>query len=288
MTVCGFSFIRNGIRFDYPFLESITSLLPLVDRFVIAVGDSDDGTRDRIAALHSPKITIIDTRWDTSLRSGGRILAEQTDIALDYATGDWGFYLQGDEVLHEDEVPAIREALQRHRDDETIEGLLFRYRHFYGTYDWVGDSRQWYRHEVRAVRLGIGIRSWGDAQGFRRNRKKLHVKKVDATINHYGWVKPPAVQQEKLRSFHKLWHPDQWVSDHVGGSPEYSYKDGGRLKRFDGAHPAVMHQRIAAATWPFHYDAASLHIPLKDRLLDAIEDRTGYRVGEYRNYILLP
>ena len=287
MTVSGFTFIRNGVRFDYPFLESIHSLLPLVDELVVAVGDSDDGTRDRLKSLRSPKIRLIDTVWDPAERQGGTILAQQTNIALNQTTGDWAFYLQGDEVLHEADCDIIQSRLAQAHSDERIEGLLFDYAHFYGSYDWVGNSRRWYRREVRLFRNRAGVRSWGDAQGFRREGKKLNVRHIPARIFHYGWVKPPKAQQDKLRSFHRLWNADEWVQNEVGNAPEYSYADGGRLREFQGAHPSVMAERVARQDWTFEYDPRRVRIRLKDRLLDAVEDLTGYRVGEYRNYKLL-
>ncbi len=284
--VSGFTFIRNGIRFDYPFRESITSLLPLVDELVIAVGDSDDGTREAVLGLNSPKIRVIDTQWDENLRTGGAILAQQTDIALKEIDGDWGIYLQGDEVLHEDDTDLIENALAHYSQDPDIEGLLFDYIHFYGSYSTVGDSRKWYRREIRAIRNGIGVRSWGDAQGFRRDGKKLRVAHVPARVYHYGWVKPPEVQRQKLTSFHRLWHPDSWVENRIASPDSFEYADGGRLSAFDGSHPWVMMDRIRKSDWHFDPKRSQERIGLKDKLLTAVEDMTGWRPGEYRNYIL--
>lgn len=287
MTVSGFTFIRNGVKFDYPFLESIRSFLPVVDELVVAVGDSEDSTRELLLSLSSPKVKIIDTVWDPQLRSGGSILAQQTNVALDHITGDWGFYLQGDEVIHEKEQATIRQACLQALSLNRVEGLLFDYMHFYGGYQWLGNSRRWYRREVRIIRNGIGVRSWGDAQGFRRQGQKLRVMPVDARIYHYGWVKPPKAQQEKQRSFHRLWHSDEKAERMVGEEVEYSYEDGGRLKRFTGAHPAVMLDRVKNQSWEFDYKPDQLKVPVKDRVLDAFEDITGIRVGEYKNYLLL-
>lgn len=287
MTVSGFTFIRNGITFDYPFRESILSLLPLVDELIVAVGDSNDDTRAAVSSIRSPKIRILDTVWDPALRQGGAILAQQTNIALDAIQGDWGFYLQGDEILHENDQDNIISSLRLAHDDSTVEGVLFDYVHFYGSYDWIGYSRKWYRREIRLIRNRIGVRSWGDAQGFRRKDQKLNVLKSDARVFHYGWVKPPKAQQAKQRSFHRLWHPDGWVNNKVGEREEYVYADGGRLRRFTGLHPAVMHDRIKRMDWTFDYDPGKAVAPLKDRLLDAIEDKTGYRVGEYANYNII-
>ncbi len=286
MTVSGFTFIRNGITFDYPFRESILSLLPLVDELVIAVGRSEDETLSAIRSIPSEKIRVIETVWDESLRSGGQVLAQQTNIALQEIRGDWGFYLQGDEVLHESDTDVIRKALSRYSQSHNIEGLLFNYLHFYGAYDTVGDSRKWYRREVRIIRNGIGIESWGDAQGFRRSGKKLRVAHIPARIFHYGWVKPPEGQRKKLSSFHKLWHTDDWVDREMGSEGTYIYADGGRLSRYDSTHPTVMAQRIRNAGWPFDRELSNANVSLKDRLLNCIEDTAGWRIGEYKNYVL--
>ena len=164
--ISGFTFIRNGIKFGYPFRQAILSILPICDEVVIAVGNSDDGTRDAILSLDSPKIKIIDTVWDESKREGGHVLAEQTDIAFSHITGDWGFYIQGDEVIHEKYLPVIRAAMEEHLHDDNVEGLLFNYFHFYGSCDYIATSRDWYRKEIRVVRNLPEIRSYRDAQGF--------------------------------------------------------------------------------------------------------------------------
>jgi len=285
MKVSGFSFVRNAVKYDYPFEESIKSILPLCDEFVIAVGASEDDTLERVRAIDPTKIKIIETVWDESLREGGAILAQQTNIALDNVTGDWAFYLQADEVVHEQDVPVIRSALMHHLADTSVEGFLFSYHHFYGSYRYLGDSRRWYRREIRIVRPRIGIRSWGDAQGFRLNGRKLRVKPLQARIYHYGWVKPPEVQQAKQMTFNKLWHPDEWVKKNVRAGTEYDYSQGGTLSLFQGIHPAVMNKRIQKKeNWGFEYDHRKVQTPFKERILNWVETKTGWRIGEYKNY----
>ncbi|MBM4161607.1 MAG: glycosyltransferase family 2 protein [Ignavibacteria bacterium] len=287
MTISGFSFIRNGVTYDYPFRESILSVLPICDEFVVAVGESDDDTLHRIEALGSPKIKIIETVWDESLREGGYVLAEQTNIALDRVSGDWAFYIQADEVVHERDLPVIHEGVEQVNGDGRVEGLLFSYKHFYGSYDYVGTSRRWYRHEIRLVRTRIGVKSWGDAQGFRIRGRKLRVKPIDAAIYHYGWVKPPEIQMAKQRSFNRLWHSDRWVERKLGLNSSYDYHGGTHLERFKGTHPAVMQERIRSADWPFEYDPSKVRLPVKDAILEWIEAKSGIRLGEYRNYELI-
>ena len=290
MRVVGFTFVRNAIRYDYPVLESINSLLPLCDEVVVAVGNSDDATLALIQRIKSPKIRIIETVWDDSLREGGRVLALETDKALAAvpADADWAIYLQADEVLHEADYPVIRTGMERWQDDKTVEGLLLNYRHFYGSYDFVGDSYRWYRREIRIVRPGIGVQSYRDAQGFRRaDNRKLRVRLLAATVHHYGWVKPPAAMQRKQETFNKLWHSDEWVAQNVAPAEEFDYSQADSLQRFTGTHPAAMQPRIDVRNWPFEYDLTRNRYRFKDRLKQVLEHLTGLRLGEYRNYELL-
>ena len=289
MKVSGFTIIRNAITYDYPIVEAITSILPLCDEVIVALGNSDDDTADLINGINSSKIKIINTIWDDSLREGGRVLAVETDKALAAIStdSDWAFYIQGDEVIHEDFLPLIREAMEQWKDDKRVEGLLFNYLHFYGSYDYVGDSRRWYRREVRIIRNIPGMQSFRDAQGFRINGKLLYVKPVNSTIYHYGWVKPPEVQQLKQKNFNRLWHLDEWVDQHIGDASEYYYSQGGRLKLFDGVHPKVMKERIKRQSWKFTYNPLKVQQPLKEKILDAIESQCGWRIGEYKNYIII-
>ncbi len=288
MKVSGFTFIRNARKFDYPVEEAIRSILPLCDEVVVAVGKSEDDTREMVAAL-GPKIKIIDTIWDDNLREGGRVLAEETNKAFAEISSDsdWAFYIQGDEVIHEQYLPAIRTTMERWKEDERVEGLLFDYLHFYGSYDFVADSRKWYRREVRVVRPDSAIRSYRDAQGFRKNGQKLWVKPVDATVHHYGWVKDPRHQQAKQQEFNKLWHSDEQVQKMVGDAEVFDYSGIESLKKFEGTHPQVMKERLQRLNWKLQLDTTAKSLSLKDRFLKLIEDGTGWRIGEYKNYRLL-
>ena len=145
MKVTGFSLVRNAIKFDYPIVEAINSILPICDNFIIAIGNSDDNTLELIKSINSPKIKIIETVWDDSLREGGRVLAVETDKAFQAVPtdSDWAFYIQGDEVVHEKYLDTIYNEMLRWKDNENVDGLLFNYKHFFGSYDYVGMSTKW-------------------------------------------------------------------------------------------------------------------------------------------------
>jgi glycosyltransferase involved in cell wall biosynthesis len=290
MKVSGFTFIRNAIKFDYPVVEAITSILPLCDEFIVAVGNSDDGTRQLIEQIGSSKIRIIDTIWDESLREGGHVLAVETDKAFDAISNDsdWAFYIQGDEVVHEKYLPEIRKSMEQWKDIPEVEGLVFNYLHFYGSYDFIGDSRRWYRREVRIIRNNKKIRSYRDAQGFRMDGQKLKVKCVDAFVYHYGWVRPPEKQQFKLHHFGRLW--DNKEADYNNKElikEPFDYTQTDSVAWFKGTHPQVLQERIKRINWEFDVDPTQKKFSLKFRFLHWVEDKTGWRIGEYRNYTII-
>lgn len=284
--VSGFSFIKNAVIYDYPVVEAIKSVLPLCDEFVVAVGASDDNTREIIAGIDK-KIKIVDTHWDESLREGGRVLAVETDKAFAEVAedSDWAFYIQGDEVMHEKYIEPVRQAMLKHKDDKRVDGLLFSYLHFYGSYDYVGASDKWYRNEIRVIKNDKSIYSYKDAQGFRKgNDEKLNVVPVDAFIYHYGWVKEPAAMQRKQEKFHKYWHDDNWVKKNVAAADEFDYaKHVSELKRFEGTHPAVMRKRIEEKNWVFSHDISMNNRTLKDRVKRWLREKAGIELG-YKNY----
>lgn len=287
MKVAGFSFIRNAIQFDYPIVEAITSVLPLCDEFIVAVGDSDDDTLGLIQSISSPKIRIINTVWDQNARAGGRVLALETDKALAAVSpdADWAFYIQGDEVLHENSIPVVREAMQTYLTDKNVEGLLFKYLHFYGSYSYVGDSRRWYRNEIRVVRNTGNVVAYKDAQGFRtRDNRKLNVKTIDAYIYHYGWVKPPEAQKKRLKYATHFWNTGEAIARTEASLDHFDYGQIDSLARFTGTHPAIMQPRVDRLNWPFTFDTRQKHYSLRVRFLTFIEKLTGWRIGEYKNY----
>lgn len=286
MKVCGFTIIRNAVKFDYPVVESITSVLPLCDKFIVSIGNCTDGTLELIQSIPSDKIQIIHSVWDDNLREGGKVLAVETNKAFDAIPDEytWAIYIQSDELIHEKYFETIKSAMKKYANHSKVEGLLFKYLHFYGSYDYVGDSRKWYRKEIRVIKNNKQIRSYKDAQGFRKNNQKLRVKPIEAYIYHYGWVKHPKFQQAKQEHFHKMWHDDEWVKKNIKITDEFDYTAIDILKRFEETHPNVMQERVNKINWKFSFDPTQIKLPLKVKILHWIEKKTGWKVGEYRNY----
>lgn len=287
MKVTGFSFIKNAIKYDYPIVEAIKSILPLCDDFVVAVGKSDDDTLDLIKQIAPDKIKIIETIWDENLREGGRVLADETNKAFASISSDtdWAFYVQGDEVLHERHLNSIYENMQKYKDESRIDGFLLKYQHFFGSYDYVGSALNWYKNEIRIVRNDQSIYSYRDAQGFRKKEnEKLRVIPLDACMYHYGWVKDPRTMQVKKENFYKLWHDDNWMDQHFAKADLFDYASNIKeLKPFLDVHPEIMKERISLKNWKFDYDISLNRRTLKDKVKEFAAENLGIHF-EYRNY----
>jgi len=312
MKISGFSFVRNGVKLYYPIVEAIQSILPICEEFFIAVGagDKDDDTRERIAAIGDPKIQIIDTVWEEQYFKKGVINAMQTDIAQQKCTGDWLFYLQADEVVHEKYLPVIQKRCQDLLDQKEVEGLLFNYKHFWGDYEHYHGGHGWYPHEIRIVRNVDSIHSWQSAQSFRHfdpydnprqenGTSKLKVTNVDAEIFHYGWVRPPHLMQNKRRALDSVHWGRKKAEDYYAEAPEYfDYGPLNKLSTFEETHPEVMLKRIAAMDWknklqfngkPNPFRELHKHERMKYRTISFIEKYIlgGRQVGGFKNYHLL-
>ncbi|MBU0674525.1 MAG: hypothetical protein KJ950_07785 [Proteobacteria bacterium] len=314
MKISGFTFLRNGSKLYYPITESIRSALPLVDEFVVALGqgDPDDQSREMIESIDSDKIRIIDTTWDLERYPRGMEHAHQTDIAKQACTGDWLIYLQGDEVLHEEDLPVLRERCQKYLNRPEVEGMVLDYLHFWGNYNHHHLSHGWYKREIRLVRNLPEIHSFASAQSFRkiinfdgvsyRNKKgaeKLHCVPARARIFHYGWVRPPEKMQMKSRYIDTNHHGKRFVSEkYKSAPPEFDYGPLSAVARYHGTHPQVMREKIATLSWGdklYEHEPAHSKRPrhkherLKYRLLTWLEQNLlgGRSLGDSHNFTLI-
>ena len=286
MKVAGFTFIKNAIIYDYPIVEAINSILPICDEVYVALGKSDEETEALIKAINPEKIKIVKTLWDENLKQGGQVLAIETNKAFQAIPNyyDWCFYIQGDEVVHEKYLPVINQAMLHFKSNKKVDGLLFKYLHFYGSYDYIGNSGSWYNNEIRIIRNNKKFYSYKDAQGFRKNNnEKLNVKPINAYIYHYGWVKDPSAMQRKQEEFHKLWHGQDWVDKNIVKVDEFDYSYINSLEKFTGSHPKVMVPRINNKNWQFEFDLKHNKTKIKDQLKQLAFKLFGWEIG-YKNY----
>lgn len=291
MKVSGFTFIKNAVLFGYPIVPAIRSILPLCDEIVVAVGDCTDGTRELIEAMNEPKIRIIETVWNNELKTGGRVLADETNKAFREISkdSDWAVYIQGDEVLHEKYLDTVKAAMIQYQSDDRVDGLLFKYLHFWGSFDYVGASSRWYRNEIRVIKNNPAFYSYKDAQGFRKHdNEKLQVKPIDAYIYHYGWVREPKAMQNKALGVQQYWSEEGKVQEKIKfDEGEFNYGQIDVLKKFGGDHPQVMQDIVTHKNWSFDFDISKSKPKLKDRFKNFLEKLTGKRFFDYKNYRII-
>ena len=314
MKISGFSMIKNATKLYYPIKEAIMSILPIVDEFVVAVGncDEDDNTRKLIESINSEKVKIIDTTWNLEKYPRGMENAHQTDIAKKACSGDWVFYLQADELIHEKYHNEIVNKCEKYLDDEEVEGLLFKYKHFWGDYNHYHISHKWYPKEIRIVRNRADIHSWESAQSFRKipnfdginyrqqeGTYKLNVVELDAYVYHYGWVRPPRYMQSKKQALDTVHKGKIKVEEMYKKEPkEFDFGPLNELAIFNETHPKVMEEWIKKFNWkdklqyegkPNPYRKKHKHEMLKYRTLTFIEQNflNGNHIGGFRNYKIL-
>ena len=298
MTISGFSYVRNGFNYDCPFIEAITSILPICDEFVVAVGDSTDGTREAIEQIGSPKIKIIDTTWDLRLRAGGKIFSQQTNLALDAIKGDWAFHIQADEVIHEKDLYKIKHSIEKENENSRIDGFILPFIHFWGDYYHYRNTRRVHKHEVRIFKNTGTVRSYRDSQGFRKytsteaynnnsdKGKKLLVNKIDTPIFHYNNVRTPDSILKKHSEMGFFYGHEKKQTEETRKA-QYDFNIVDRVAEFKDSHPNVMQKRIAAHPNNFVYDNSKATWVKKDKFIQPIEDLLGFKIGEYKNYIEL-
>lgn len=315
MKISGFSMVKNADSLFFPIKQAIESVLPIVDEFVLALGDNNQGdkTAEIVASINSPKLKVVNTIWNLNTYPNGMENAHQTDIAKSHCSGDWLVYVQADEVLHEQDHSEIVAKCKKYLNDQEVEGFLFKYRHFWGDFDHYHHAHGWYKHEIRIVRNDPEIHSWESAQSFRRIPKfdglnyrvqegtqKLKVVELDAYVYHYGWVRPPHLMQKKKKALDTIHKGEERVEEiYRNEVVEFQYGPLGNLSKYTGTHPAVMKEWMSKLDWQHQLNfsgtikdksrALHKHEKLKTRITTWIEQNIlgGRTIGGFKNYTLL-
>ena len=279
MKVSGFTFLRNAVINGYPFEESIRSILPIVDEFVCVVGPSDDDTHVRVANLNNPKIRLMASSWNEQMQDRGFVYGQQKMIAQYNCSGDWAFYIEGDEVLHEAEVDQIRQTMQENLLDPKVEALYFDFFHFYGTPNQVGIAG--YRRAPRIIRNSIRTIApdglfWVVMDKNKKGRYP-NAKHAGGNIYHYGHCRSVRKMAEKLKQVGKY-----WGSAH-NTFTGYGSIDIAELRPFSGTHPEVMTDWLELEAEHIFYQDPNYRLTRRDRrnrLRFWIEEKLGTEISK--------
>jgi hypothetical protein len=240
MKIYGFSYIRNGESIGYPYFEAFQCMAEFCDHSYIAVGDSTDGTREKLASL--AKVTLIDTIWEEKMRVDGAIFSQQANLALaevrkNHKVG-WALHLQADQILCQKDFSKLREDFET-AERSGADGLSMRFIHFWQTPEKIAHSKRWFPQTINAVKVDSKGISVGDSQSLGNCTK---VFDSDITVFHYGHALGDKYAEKKQRALHRWWHKDAAIDKVMKKSKKKDAQE--PSLRFLGAHPIWMRERL--------------------------------------------
>lgn len=196
-TLGGVMFIKDGVKFDYCFQESINCLCELCDQVSVVGIESEDNTIELLNALSEKHnnlyVTVIGAEeWEK--QKGREKLAYFQNLSLSFLDTDWYFLLQADEILTEESFEWIRKAIADHRNESYLCSRINLW----------GDCNHFinvniYRQPCSIVvnRLAkVNKKSIGDGESIDALASLEYVAKID--IIHYGFVRKKEIMKSKV------------------------------------------------------------------------------------------
>lgn len=241
MRVSGFTIVQNAVKYNYPVVEAIKSILPICDEMIVLIGESEDSTLELVESINDPKIKIFQNRWNFK-ENRSLELSKQTNVALSKCTGDWAFYIQSDEAVHENDLPVLKRLMLKHLDDNKIDAIRFKYIHFYGSFYRYRIDGGWYQKEDRIIRNDGNIHSVGDAKGFARiDGEQMKRVASPCYIYHYGWVHDALLMNERRVNTESIWQGEDATGQK---SKSFKFQEITKFPIYFGKHPKVMENRV--------------------------------------------
>ena len=120
-----FMVIRNGIDLGYPFIEAISSALPLCDEMLVSDGTSTDGTYEALIKFfkNKNKVKIFRDEWDNSSMKGSAIRNALNKVR-NRCAGDYIFEVDANEIIPPEDYEFIK-ALPLIYPDKEIFGFPY-------------------------------------------------------------------------------------------------------------------------------------------------------------------
>lgn len=248
-----FSYLKNGVVFDYPFIESLLSIAPICDQIIVCyASESTDGSREALEALQAklPQLELYPSKvWQTPGLSQGEVIRLAAEEAEAYCDGDWLLHLQADEVYLNAEVLSIKNYLDQYHCLD-IDGFFFQVLHFYADYDMVigpqGAKAGWYQETMRLSRAGKA-KHIQDAWTQLLKEPQSKALRVPIRIFHYGHVREKEAMRLKASYMERLYH--DLADDYevcAAQAFEYNAVPKELIEPFDAEHPETMLKRISS------------------------------------------
>lgn len=260
MRVGAFIYVRNGIKLGYPFIESIRSILHYVHDIVVLVGDSDDGTREAVKAIHTNKLRIVDTVWDQASIDDSTIYDKQVNLGI--LASDPGanmlIHLQADEVLHEKDIPHLDMMMKHTYYRKDVDAIILPVFHFYGDYKHIAPSRRQTQWQIRVIKNHTFIGSADKGKSFRWFLD-------EDNPNDKGKLLRCRAARAFIYDYSGLMKSKQPKGIDINTQIDF-------LRPFPSSHPRVMENRIAQQDWTFEYDPSKNNMTKTEKMLKFFDD----------------
>jgi glycosyltransferase involved in cell wall biosynthesis len=178
MTISAFTMVTDGIKYGYPFIENIKSMLPLVDEYIIIDGGSTDGTRKAIESLNESKVKIVndeDTKWEYNW-DFWRII-HNFNRGFQECKGDIVLCLDADYIIHEDSYDGLFQSFKDMINLNKIQSQYCRYNFM------LADRFFFKKDRTLAVNMKLC------------KEKRLNVK-WGIDLEHWGWGAEPIIYEK--------------------------------------------------------------------------------------------
>lgn len=207
VTLGGSTFAWNAIKQDYNVIETLECLYELCDEVAIVAGGTD-GTTELVREWFNKSYnrpdkgaTVLhlyelgEKEWKQ--QQGREKLSYFSNIAIEHLQTDWNFYLQADEIIHEDCFPTIREAIKY-----DVDAYFCRRLNLWKTpYLMLNVPQERKPCSTEVIRLArTKYRCVDDAESLGVNGEVYVAGDMDAIqIFHMGFVRDPVKHLEKIR-----------------------------------------------------------------------------------------
>jgi len=123
LDISGYTTTYNCVNQNYPFIESVTSMLNCLDEVIVVDGGSTDGTLEKLQQLSNEnnKLKVVSNPRDWSDSRSAVFDGDQKAVARRYCTGDLCWQMDVDEIIHENDYQKIRELVKHvHKSNQVI------------------------------------------------------------------------------------------------------------------------------------------------------------------------
>lgn len=249
MKLAGISIIKNAVKYDYCFEESIRSMQQVCDAVIVAYVESEDDTFERLINMQNDNLYIIQlTDKDWNLYPDKHRLSYITNIAIQHADRlgfPYVFSCQADEVVHESSYDSIRKFVESGKDAAIIKRINL----WKTPYQELNVPHDRQPCNTQVLRLAkSSFRAYDDAESLGLNRNHDIEYLDDVVLIHYGFVRKKEVMKGKIINMQQgvfgMANYDSKLDQCDVFNPDLWFNPETELKEISITHPKLMENWI--------------------------------------------